>query len=117
MVASIVGCHSERVTSSPTSLREQEVVRLRMAAATSAPVVVGRVQALDEAGRYPLGTALVSVDGQAYYTNAIGAYRVPLTPGKHQLLVEHPGVRSSRLTVNIERGDSLQVNFYLRYAD
>ena len=82
-----------------------------------APAVFGRVQAVDDAGRHPMATALVSVNGQAYYTNALGEYLIPLTPGKYQLQVEHSGVRPSRTTVKLESGDSVQVNFYLRYID
>jgi hypothetical protein len=62
-------------------------------------------------------TSLVAVDGQAYYANELGNYRIPMTPGTHQLLVEHAGVRSVRTTLKVERGDSVQVNFYLRFAD
>ncbi|MBD2723139.1 carboxypeptidase regulatory-like domain-containing protein [Hymenobacter armeniacus] len=82
-----------------------------------APVLFGQVQAVDDAGRYPMATSSVSVDGNVYYTNALGAYRVPVSVGKHQLVVEHTGVRSSRTSVKVEPGDSVQVNFYLRYAD
>jgi hypothetical protein len=110
------GCNSERVASSPTSLREQEVVRFQ-AAPNKGPVFFGQVQSVDDAGRYPVPTASVSVDGRVVYTNALGMYRTPVTPGKHQMVVEHTGMRPSRTTVKVERGDSVQVNFYLRYVD
>ena len=87
------------------------------AAPGNAPILVGRVQVVDEAGRYPVATAAVSVDGHVSYTNALGAYRVRVAPGKHQLVIEHTGMRPARTTVKVERGDSVQVNFYLRYAD
>jgi hypothetical protein len=112
----MVGCNAERVTSNPSSLREQEVVRLRTAPGKN-PVLVGRVQVVDDAGRYPLAIASVLVDGQAHYTDAFGVYHVPVLPGKHQLVVEHTSMRSARTTVKVERGDSVQVNFYLRYAN
>ncbi|UOQ98715.1 hypothetical protein MUN81_04295 [Hymenobacter sp. 5317J-9] len=97
-------------------MREQEVVHFRTVPG-KAPVLFGQVQAVDDAGRYPMATSSVSVDGKVYYTNALGAYRVPVAVGKHQLVVEHTGVRSSRASVKVEPGDSVQVNFYLRYAD
>ncbi|MBF9141840.1 carboxypeptidase regulatory-like domain-containing protein [Hymenobacter properus] len=115
-VAGFVSCNSERVTSSPSSLRGQEEVRFR-AAPGSAPVLVGRVQVVDEAGRFPVAKALVSIDGQAHYTDAFGAYRVPVAPGKHQVVVEHTGMRPARTTVKVEPGDSVQVTFYLRHND
>lgn len=115
--AGIIGCNSERVTGSPSSLRKQEVVRLRAKNPTKAPVIFGRVQAVDEAGRHPMPTSLVAVDGQAYYTNEVGDFRITVAPGSRQLLVEHTGVRSARTTVKVERGDSVQVNFYLRFAE
>jgi hypothetical protein len=111
------GCNSERVTGSPSSLRRQEVVRLRAANPTKAPVLFGRVQVVDEARKVPMPTSLVAVDGHAYYANENGDYRIAVAPGTHHLLVEHDGVRSVRTTVKVERGDSVQVNFYLRFAD
>jgi hypothetical protein len=108
------GCNSERVSSSPSSLREQEVIRLRAATPDRSPVVSGVVQSVDDAGRYPLAVTLVSIDGQAYYTNEVGAYRVALAPGNHQFLVSHSGLRQARTSVKVARGDSLRVNFYLR---
>lgn len=116
-VAGIVGCHSERVTSSPSAVRVHEVVRLRATNPTKAPVLFGWVQAVDEAGRYPLIKALVAVDGQAYYTSETGAFRIPVAPGNHQVRTEYTGMRPARTTVKVERGDSVQVNFYLRFAD
>jgi len=80
-------------------------------------VLVGRVQAVDDAGRYPLATASVSVDGQVHYTDAFGVYHVPVSSGKHQLIVEHTAMRAARTTVKVERDDSVQINFYLRYAN
>ena len=117
LAVSLAGCNAERVTSNPSSLRKQEVVRLRSTNPAHAPVIFGRVQAVDDVGPHPMSKALVSVDGQPYYTNERGAYRVTVTPGTHQLLVEHIGVRQTLTTVKTERGDSLMVNFYPRYTD
>jgi hypothetical protein len=114
---SLAGCNAERVASSPSSLRRQEVVRLRAKNPTAAPVIFGRVQAVDEIRKVPMATSLVAVDGQAYYANGKGDYRITVAPGTHQLLVEHEGVRSTRTTVKVSRGDSVQVNFNLRFAD
>jgi len=113
----MTGCNSERVASGPSSLREQEVVRLRASDPGKVPVVYGLVQAVDEAGRYPVPKALVSIDGQPSYTNETGTYRTALTPGSHQFITSQTGMRSVRTTVKLERGDSVQVNFYLRLVD
>ncbi len=117
LAGSLAACSSERVTSGPAAPHEQEVLRLRAADANRRPVVFGQVQVVDNTGRYPLPKSEISVDGQPYYTNEVGNYRLAMTPGSHQFGVAQTGMRPTRFTLKVERGDSVRVNVYLRPAN
>jgi hypothetical protein len=114
LYAQLAACSAERVTGGPALPREQEILRYRSKNAAKAPVVFGQVWVVDNTGRYPLPTALVSVDGQPSYANETGTYSLSLVPGNHQFLAGQTGMRSARVALKVERGDSIQVNFYLR---
>jgi hypothetical protein len=114
LATGLVGCNAERVTSGPSATREQEVLRLRARDTSRAPIVFGQVQVVNETGRFPLPTALVSVDGKPTYTNETGTYRLVVAPGSHQFLAGQTGMRQARATLKVELGDSVRLNFYLR---
>ncbi|WP_310394166.1 hypothetical protein [Hymenobacter sp.] len=110
----LVGCSSERVALGPAPPREQEITRFRRTDPAKEPVVFGRVLVLDKTHTYPQAAAIVSLDDSISFANEAGEYRLIVSPGAHRFLTGQIGILPSQLTLEVERGDSVRINFHLR---
>jgi hypothetical protein len=114
LISALSGCSSERVAVGPSPPREQEIVRFRSKDPTKEPIVFGQIKVVDETDVYVLSAAILSLDENITFADKSGNYRFILKPGIHHFMTGQIGIYQSRLTLNVEKGDSIRINFHLK---
>jgi hypothetical protein len=113
-VQGLTTCNVTHVEMKPAPPSEQEIVRYRAISPASAPTLSGQIKVLDKNETYALSSAIVSLNGKISYADEKGYYRLNLIPGINIFAVGQIGIYQSRLKLQVENGDSVRVNFFLR---
>lgn len=116
LTAVLASCSTQQVALAPsTRYPEQEITRLQRKNPAQDAIIVGHVAVLGpKAESYPLPGAIVVLDQKPFFADAAGNYQMVLAAGKHQLKVGQLGIYPAYLTLEVQPGDSIRVDFHLR---
>lgn len=110
----LTGCAEHLLQSGSSS--EYQTKRFERKQKDAPPIVFGSIDQKELDGRtYPVKLAKVVVNGNSIDSEPTGYYSLILMPGKHDLSVAWPGLRTVAVKdLSLQKGDSVRINFHLR---
>lgn len=110
----LIGCTENLLRSSSSA--EYKIKRFERKQRDASPIVFGSIDQKEPDGRtYLVKLAKFVVDGISTDSEPTGYYSRVLTPGRHDLSVAWPGLRTVAITnLSLRKGDSVRIDFHLR---
>jgi hypothetical protein len=114
----VVGCScsAQQAAVTPSPPLEQEIAYFHRTNPAEPAIILGRVGILHPGTEtLSVSSAIIALDNKISLADANGNYSIILPLGNHALVVGQIGFYKSKRVVKISQGDSVVLNFNLRY--